>query len=276
MVAGTNQTTLPDREGRLVHHGGVNEISDVLQGIQLFIQLAQKGGILPLQAVPQFGQTGTDLPQGSQIAAVGRAVHDTAGDALHVIDAAQQLFNALPQQKVVDEGLHRTLAAGDLRHVQQGFFQPLTQHTGTHGGAGLVQHPQKAALFLAAVETARQLQIAAGGVIQLHKLAHAVDLELGNIGKIILLGFMQIGQQTAHRTEQKLLFGGNFLTGKLLYSSLFCCLFQKAPLPCPLGIGVQPILCKGQNISAAVSPVGQQQLPGRKPPQLAQDLGLHA
>ena len=86
---------------------------------------------------------------------------------------------------------------------------------------------------------------------------------------------MQIGQQTAHRTEQKLLFFGNFLTGELLYSSLFCSLFQESPLPCPLGIGVQPVLCKGQNISAAVSAVRQQQLPGRKPSQLAHDFGLY-
>ena len=93
------------------------------------------------------------------------------------------------------ERLHRRQAALDFRRVQQRLFQPAAEHPAAHGGAGLVQHPQKRPFFILGAHGFRQLQIPAGVQIQLHEFAGGVVLQLPDVGQIVFLDEQQRLQQ---------------------------------------------------------------------------------
>ena len=273
--AAADDSALPQGKGRLLRNGPVNEGFDIGEGIHRLPDLPQQRRLKTLQRFPHARQAGAHLPQCPQIPPVGGAVNDAGRDALDVVDARKQLFQPLPGHNVLQKRGHRLLPPLDTWHRNQRLFQPLPQHTGAHGGAGFVQHPQKAALFLAAAERFGELQIAAGSIVQLHKLTAAINLQPVDIGKVVFLCFMQIGKQTAHGADQHLLFRLRRLIGKLPDGDLPRRLLQKAPFPRPLHIGGKAVFGKRQQVRVAVSTVGQQQFTGRKASQLVADLVGH-
>ena len=271
--ARADDPALPQGKGRLVHDGAADELPHVDEGVHLVQQLPQKGRTEGLQPRPDVRQLLAHRPKGPQVPPVGRAIDDAAGDALHIVDPAEGLFQALPGHEIPRQGRHGLLPPLDGGDAEEGLFQPLAQKPRPHGRPGLVQHPEEAPLFLSSVERGGELQVPPGGVVQLHILALAIDLQPGDVAQLAFLGLMQIGQQSPRRPDQELLLRGKGLLGKLLCRRFPGALFHKAPFTPLLHAGAQPVPGKGAQPLVAVGPVGEQKLPGGEPPQLIFDVG---
>ena len=77
-----------------------------------------------------------------------------------------------------------------------------------HGGAGLVQHPQQAALLLLGAQGLGELQVAPGGEVQLHELPGGQPGQGGDVGQVGLLGLVEVGQQAPRRLDGQVPAGG--------------------------------------------------------------------
>ena len=83
--------------------------------------------------------------------------------------------------------------------VHQRLIHPAAQGAASHGGLGFVHDPQKTSVALSLPHGLRQLQIAAGSQIQLHKLTGGVVLQFLNMGQLGALIAAQNGQEPACR-----------------------------------------------------------------------------
>ena len=102
---------------------------------------------------------------------------------------------------MVHQPAHGFQPPGDGHRVQQGPFQPAPQQTATHGGLGLVQHPQQGAFFLLAPQGLGQLQVPPGHRVQGEEAAGSVVAQGVQVGQVGFLGLIQVGQQTARRLD---------------------------------------------------------------------------
>ena len=205
-----DQLALTNGKGRLVHQRPADQRGQVAQIVQLLVQLMQQppgeGGKLRLYLRQLFH----GAAQRNHVPASCRAVDDAADQTLHVGHAGEGQNQLLPGHHVVYQRVHRVQTAVDGAHAQQRPLQPRTQTPGAHGGAGLIQHPQKGAFFLLAPQGLRQLQIAPGGEVQLHKLSLAVEIQCVDVAQIGFLRLMQIVQQRAQSQR-----GGRVAAGQM-------------------------------------------------------------
>ena len=158
-----------------------------------------KGGQLRLDG----GQPLHGGAQGHQIPPAGRAIDHPANEPLHIGDAAEGQRQLFPGHGVLRQSSHGAEPPVDGGHVHQRLLEPRPQVAGAHGGLGLVQHPQQAAPLFLAPQRLRQLQIAAGGEIQLHILPGAVPCQLVEVTQIGLLRLIEIPQQAAQRQQRR-------------------------------------------------------------------------
>ena len=194
---------LTDGERRLVHQRLADQGGQIVEILQLLIQLVQRTGGEGGQLRLDGGNTLHGGTEGHQIPSAGRAVDHPADEALHVGDAAEGQRQLLPGHGVLRQRRHGAEPPVDGGHVHQRLLEPRPQVAGAHGGLGLVQHPQQAAPLFLAPQRLRQLQIAAGGEVQLHILAGAVPCQLVEVTQIGLLRLIEIPQQTAQRQQRR-------------------------------------------------------------------------
>ena len=98
---------------------------------------------------------------------------------------------------VIDQYGHLVLPEGDGVRVAQGLLDPGADKPVAHGGAGLVQHPQQGALFLAAPDGLGELQRPPGGEVQL-QIALApgpVHRQAAQVAQVGLLGLLEVARQ---------------------------------------------------------------------------------
>ena len=243
-----DQLALPNGERRLIHQRLPNEGGKVVEVVQRLVQLMQAA----LFKAGQLGLYQRQLlhggAQGRQITAACRAVYDAAHQALHVGDALQGQNQFLPLHGVLHQRRHGGAAAVDLRDGQQRTLQPRAHQAPAHGGFRLVQHPQETALLLLAAQRLRQLQIAAGGQVQLHELAPAVVFQIVHVGQVGFLRLVQVAQQRAQRQKYRRVVPGQAVqrvVAKLAADQLFRRFHLEAARRQLFQMAVQLILQKG-------------------------------
>ena len=202
---------LPDGERRLVHQRLADQGGQIVEILQLLIQLVQRTGGEGGQLRLNGGQPLHGGAEGYQIPPAGRAVDHPADEPLHIGDAAESQRQLLTGHGVLRQRRHSTEPPVDGGHVHQRLLEPCPQVAGAHGGLGLVQHPQQTAALFLAPQRFRQLQIAAGGEIQLHVLPGAVPCQLVEMTQIGLLRLIEISQQAAQRQQRRHVIPGQAL-----------------------------------------------------------------
>ena len=147
-----DELPLPNGKGRLVLKGGGNAPGQVVQSVQGAAQLLKAALGKDREQPLDRRQLLHGGPEGHHIPAPGAAVDNAAHKPLHVADARQGQGQLLPGDGVVYQTLHAVGPAVNIPDAEQGPLQPAAEHPCAHGGFGLIQHPQKAALFLLAPE----------------------------------------------------------------------------------------------------------------------------
>ena len=138
------QVPFPQGEGRLCGDGPVDEAGHIFQAVDLLPQLFQVlAAAKALQVFLHLGNGAGRLPQRAEIPAVGAAIDHPADEPLQVKDPPQPFQHPVPPGTVPQKGLDGILPQGDLGSIHQRFFQPLAEQPSAHGGAGVIQHPQK-------------------------------------------------------------------------------------------------------------------------------------
>ena len=152
-----DKLALPDGEGGLVPEGIGNTLCQVIQGVQGAVELVEATLGEGRQQRLDSGKLFHGGPQGHHIPAPGAAVDDAAHEPLHITDTGECQNQLLPGDGVIYQALHAIRTAVNIPDAEKRPFQPAAQHPRTHGGLGLIQHPQEAALFFLAAEGLRQL-----------------------------------------------------------------------------------------------------------------------
>ena len=219
-----DELTLPHGEGGIVLQSLADDLCQILQRIQPCAQLPQMSALEGGQLLANGGQMIHGVFQGHHVPASGAAVDDAAHEPLHVPDAGESQDQLLPLHGVLHQRRHGVVAPCDGGNGQQGPLQPASQQPCAHGGPGLVQYPQKAALFLLAPQSFRQLQIPPGRQIQLHELPLPVVVQPIHVLQIRFLGVMEVIQQRPQRQHGRRVVTGQPLGGvvpELLADALF-------------------------------------------------------
>ena len=192
-----DEAAFPHGKGRIVTDGCTNPGPHILQKVQLGRQLGELAVRKGRQLGMDLGQPLNGRPQRGQIPAAGGAVDDAADEPLHVAQTGKGRDQLLPGDGIVHQCRHGAAAPGNGGHAQKRPLQPAPQAPAAHGGAGLVQHPQQGALFLLAPQSCRQLQVPPGRQVQLHEPALLIVIQGIDVGKVRLLGLIEIIQKAA-------------------------------------------------------------------------------
>ena len=86
--------------------------------------------------------------QRDEVAPVGAAVRDPAGETLDIVDMFEVLLETEPELSVVDEIVDAVESPVDLFGPQQGPFDPVAQEPPAHRSLGPVEHPKERASAL--------------------------------------------------------------------------------------------------------------------------------
>ena len=87
-----------------------------------------------------------------------------------------KLFDQIaPLHGLVHEAFHRVEAAVDGGAGNERLLDPAAQHPLTHGGAGLIQHPQQGAALFAPAQGLGQLKVCPGDRRKPHELGFVVS-----------------------------------------------------------------------------------------------------
>ena len=148
VVALPDHAALTDKEGRLVHNGGLQFLPQLREVAKRPAQPLQQRRGQAVQQLPDAGHFGEPHPQGLQILAVGVAVDDAADEPLQIRDLPEGEEQLLPHHQIVHQIGNGVQSPVDLHRREEGTFQPLAQLPAAHGGAGLVQHPEETAFLL--------------------------------------------------------------------------------------------------------------------------------
>ena len=199
-VAGAEDAALAHGKRRLVTDRAVDARAEIGERVHLR-NVAQRRTVHVLQQRRQLRQLRAAERQRVQIPPVGRAVHRARDKALHIADLPQAADQLAAQHALAHQLLHRAEAAADLHGAQQRTLDPCAQQAAAHGRFRLVEHPEEAAALFAGAEVFRQLQIAARGVVELHVVVVAQQLQPPDVAEVALLRLVQVGQQRAGRAH---------------------------------------------------------------------------
>ena len=89
----------------------------------------------------------------------------------------------------------------------EGLLEVAAQQSAAHGRAGAVDHPQQAALFLAAPHGLHQLEVAPGRGVKAHKASAGVDIQLHKAIGALHLGVGYVTKQASQRLGSQRLIG---------------------------------------------------------------------
>ena len=197
VVAVPDEAPLPDGEGRLVAEGLGDAARHILQGIDSLPQLREPPVGEGRHLRPDAREPLHGGAEGGQVPAPGAAVDHPAQDALHIAEALQGGHQLAPGHGILREALHRGGAPGNGGDGAQWPLQPGAEHPPAHGGLGLVQHPEEASPLLPALQGLRQLQVAAGGEVQLQEDPLGVVFEIPDVAEVRLLGLVEIAEKAS-------------------------------------------------------------------------------
>ncbi len=177
-----DEAALAHGKRRIVYDGLGDARGDVRERVELLRKLAEPAGGEVRELRAHGGELFDGITQRDEVAPARRAVDDAADKPLHVANAGEGEHQLLTRHCVVHQRADGIRTARDGRDLTQGTLQPGPQASRAHGGFRFVEHPEQApALFLAA-DGLRQLQIAAGGEVQLHEAALLVVFEIVDVG----------------------------------------------------------------------------------------------
>ena len=199
-VARAEDAALAHGKRRLVADGAVDARAEIGERVHLR-NIAQSRAVHIPEQRRQVRKLRTAQRQRVQVAPVGRAVHRAGDEALHVADLAQAARELAAQDVVAHQLLHRAEAAADLHGAEQRALHPRAQQAAAHGRFRLVEHPEEAAALFAGAEVFRQLKVAARGVVELHVVVVAQQLQPPDVAEVALLRLVQVGQQRAGRAH---------------------------------------------------------------------------
>ena len=205
VIALGDHAAVTHRERRLFANARIDTVANVLQKIQLAINGAQ---LLALAGGKQFfdlRKYSRRVGNGAQILGVCRTVHDSGHESFQIQHAREQLGELLAQHKVAVQLLNCAQPLGNGRRRQERMLDPAAQKSCTGRGLGLIQHPEQRALLFLCAHGLGQLQIAACVGVHLQILAVGIDLQLLEIGRFGLLGFVNVIDQRAHGTNHGLI-----------------------------------------------------------------------
>ena len=192
-----NDTALPDRDGRFLLDGPVQQIQQVFELIQILKNIPQVSLLPHGQGLADGAQHAQGIAHGDQVPGIGGQVGDPGHQPFQVIDGTHVFPHFIPVHTVFAQLLDRVEAAFNSFPFDQGLFQEAVEEPGSHGRPGPVQDPEKGTALLLLPQGLGQLQVAAGGRIQQHIAAGRINGQAGHIGKGILLGIVEILQQGA-------------------------------------------------------------------------------
>ena len=203
VVARPDDPALPDGKGRLVHDGPVDEPAQAGQVVHPRRQGLQQGRGQGGEELPQPGQLPQPGGEGDQVPPPRGAVDDAADEPLQVGHLPQGGGELLAGDGRVHQGLHRAQPPADGGGGEEGPLHPGPDEPVAHGGAGLVQHPQKAPLLLLGAQGLGELQVPPGGEVQFHVLPLGQPGQGGEVAQVGLLGLIEIVQQAPRRPDGK-------------------------------------------------------------------------
>ena len=196
VVAGADIAALLQRQGRVWIDGLFQQLTQAVQRRHGVRQRVQGLGIHAFQQRLDRGD-GVERAVQRQTVPGGQAVvADLAQKTLHIRHVFQLFAQLFRGHKVVLQGFHRVQTGLNAAAADHGVFHPRAQKPRAHGGAGLIQQPQKGALPFAAAQAFRQFQIAAGVPVQKHGLVALIQLQMGDMLQRVFLRFVQIAQQS--------------------------------------------------------------------------------
>ena len=162
VVAGADGAAVLEVCRRVVHDGAAHQRQDIRQRVDAGGQVSQQRGVQSLGDAAHLRQGLAGVGQGADLPRGGGAVQDAGGQPLDVKHPAQRLFQVGAGDVFLIQRVHRVQPGVDGAGVHQRLLDPAAQQPLAHGGLGLVQHPQKGALFLAAAHRLGQFQVGAG------------------------------------------------------------------------------------------------------------------
>ena len=193
-VSVPDHTALTNREGRLVHDGGIDQFPNVGERIDGFCNIPKllRGCLLHQEGL-DVRQSTDALADGPQIPSACRAHADLGDQTLDIEQIGQKGVQILPQHKIAIQFADSALTAGYTGDIGEGMLNIAAQKAGTHGGGRLVQHPQKGAAALLRQHSFTKFQIPASGNIHLQKLGGLIQMQFPQKGYVPHLGFGDIG-----------------------------------------------------------------------------------
>ena len=206
VVAGADGAAVLEVCRRVGHDGAAHQRQDIRQRVDAGGQVGQQRGVQPLGDAAHLRQGLAGVGQGADLPRGGGAVQDAGGQPLDVKHPAQRLFQIGAGDVFLIQRVHRVQPGVDGAGVHQRLLDPAAQQPLAHGGLGLVQHPQKGALFLAAAHRFGQFQVGAGHGGKPHILGVGVVLDGADALDAVLLGLFQVAQQHAHRVGHHAVF----------------------------------------------------------------------
>ena len=175
MVALGNDAAILEGGGGVRVYCGINARLDVLQRIDTCGQLGKLRAVAALSLLAQTGQPVTGLGKGVDLLGGCRAVHRAGHQALQIRNVVQLLGQVAAHHGLAHQRLHSVQAVVDELAGNKRLLDPAAQHPLTHGGAGLIQHPQQGAALFAPAQGLGQFKICPGDRRKPHELGFVVS-----------------------------------------------------------------------------------------------------
>ena len=160
VVAGFDDSSLPDGQGRFFDDGAFQKIGKFTEIFDLLIEPGQAAcrfvfcsflrRFLRCRRIP--ANKGTEdsfdrdkhakrVTQSDQISGVGGAIGNAGHETLEIIDGAQVFSHFIPVYALLAEGLYAVQPLLDLCPLGERLFQEAVQEAGAHCRTGLVKDP---------------------------------------------------------------------------------------------------------------------------------------
>ena len=144
-----------------------------------------------------FGKQGQRAGQRRQVAGRGPAGGHPRGQPFQVVGLAQELAQIGPQAGITDQLLDGAGALGDQLERGQGRGEVIGQQPRPHRRDGAIDDLKQRAFALGLAQGSRQLQAAAGHLVQPQRVGLAIGGQPDDVPQRRLLGLAQVGHQGA-------------------------------------------------------------------------------
>ena len=181
MVTVPNHISLPDRNGRLLLDGTVDQFIQILQPVHILLDLLKQRAFQFRQQCLQMRQHPQRRLESDQVPRICRLIADASDQTFQIINGTQVFPQLFPGNQPAVQLFHRRQTLLDLLPVDQRLFDTASQHPGPHGGPGLVQHPQKRPTLLLFPQGLHQLQIPTAGTVDNHEITGHIRLQPGHV-----------------------------------------------------------------------------------------------